>query len=250
MAPILFSVGGYDVSSSVVFLILAILAGLIVGRIESRRVGVAARGFYLYGITVVPIVLLLAGLNGLIFEILLWNILPNYAYTGSSGLVSYGAVLGALAWGYIVTRAIKQPVAERLDLISVILPLILAIYRIGCLLNGCCHGREIGGLLANLLLGVSGDGVSRYPTQIMLMLMNFGIFAWLWRRRKRKSFDGEQTLFFLLIYSLGRLIIDAFRELPRVLGPLSLHQLSELTILLITIGVFIFVRRKAKLHKV
>jgi phosphatidylglycerol:prolipoprotein diacylglycerol transferase len=197
----------------------------------------------------VPIVLLLAGLNGLIFEIVLWNVVENYAFTGSSGLVSYGAVVGALAWGYVITRAVKQPAPERLDLIAVIFPLILGIYRIGCLLNGCCHGMEIEGFLARFLYGDTSGGIHRYPTQIMLMLMNFGLFTWLWLRRKRKSFDGEQALLFLMLYSLGRLIIDAFRELPRVLGLLSLHQLSEIVILLIATGVFFYVRRRAMTQK-
>jgi phosphatidylglycerol:prolipoprotein diacylglycerol transferase len=249
MAPILFSIGGFQVYSSVVFLVLAILAGLIVGRIESRRLGISARDFYLYSITVVPIGLLLAALNGLVFEIVLWNLVENYAFTGSSGLVSYGAVVGALAWGHIFTRAVKGPVPERLDLIAVTIPLILGIYRIGCLLNGCCHGREIGETLAFDFLSNHGDSVARYPTQVMLMLMNFGLFAWLWWRRKRKSFDGELALLFLILYSLGRLIIDGLRELPAVLGPLSLHQLSELLILLIAIGAFVYVRKRDVIEK-
>jgi phosphatidylglycerol:prolipoprotein diacylglycerol transferase len=249
MAPILFTIGNLQIYSSVVFLILAVLSGLIVGRIESRRLGVSARGFHLYGITVVPIGLLLAALNGLVFEIVLWNFVENYAFTGSSGLVSYGAVVGALAWGYVFTRAVKGPVPERLDLIAVTIPLILGIYRIGCLLNGCCHGREIGEILALDFISHQGDATLRYPTQVMLMLMNFGLFAWLWWRRKRKSFEGEQALLFLILYSLGRLIIDGFRELPAVLGPLSLHQLSEFAILLIASGVFLYVRRNEKLQR-
>lgn len=249
MAPILFSIGGFQVYSAVVFLVLAILAGLIVGRIESRRLGVSARDFYLYGITVVPIGLLLAGLNGFVFEILLWNLVENYAFTGASGLVSYGAVVGALVWGYVFTRMAKGPIPERLDLIAVTIPLILGIYRIGCFLNGCCHGREIGEILALDFLLSHGDSVVRYPTQVMLMLMNFGLFGWLWWRRKRKLFDGEQALLFLILYSLGRLIIDGFRELPAVLGPMSLHQVSELLILLIASAVFVYVRRRGLIEK-
>ena len=68
----------------------------------------------------------------------------------------------------------------------------------------------------------------------MLMIFNFALFAWLWLRRKRTSFDGELTLAYLMVYSLGRLGIDAFRSLPRVLGPFSLHQLASMTILLIS----------------
>ncbi|HEY71265.1 MAG TPA: prolipoprotein diacylglyceryl transferase [Anaerolineae bacterium] len=249
MFPILFTIGGFKVYASVFFLVLALLVGLVVGGRESRRLGVPNREFLLFAVSVVPIVLGLAVLNGLVFEITLWNILPDYEYSGSGGLVSFGAVLGALAWGAVLTRVFKQPITERLDLIAVILPLILGIYRIGCFLNGCCFGKEIQGLLAVYLFGQNGDGVHRYPTQIMLMLMNLAVFAWLWQRRMKKSFHGELTLSFLVLYSLGRLIIDAFRALPNMLGPLSLHQLSALAIFMITIGFFIHLRRTELLQE-
>ncbi len=243
MYPILFTIGGFKVYASVFFLVLALLVGLVAGAGESRRLGVPNREFLLFAFSVVPIVLALAVLNGWIFEIALWNILPDYEYSGPGGLVSFGAVLGALAWGAILTRVFKKSIAERLDMIAVVLPLILGIYRIGCFLNGCCFGKEIEGALAVFLFGENGDGLHRYPTQIMLMLMNFAIFAWLWRRRKKKSFQGELTLSFIVLYALGRLFVDAFRELPRVLGPMSLHQLSALAILLITIGIFLYMRK-------
>ena len=53
-------------------------------------------------------------------------------------------------------------------------------------------------------------------------------------RRKRATFAGQQVLLFLIAYSLGRLAIDALRDLPRILGPFSLHQITALAILLIT----------------
>ncbi|MGD8813308.1 MAG: prolipoprotein diacylglyceryl transferase [Anaerolineales bacterium] len=249
MYPVLLTIGDFKVYASVVFLVLAILAGWIVGKRESRRLGITSRAFFLYGMSVLPIVFFLGWLNGLIFEIGLWNILPNYVYSGSAGLVSFGAVLGALAWGSVLTKAIKQPIAERLDLIAVILPLVLGIYRIGCFLNGCCYGKAIEDFQAIDLSVLSGDGVPRYPTQIMLMLMNFVIFGWLWIRRKKKTFQGEQTLSFLTLYSLGRLMFDAFRELPSVLGPLNLHQLSSIAILSITIGFWIYLRKAGILQK-
>lgn len=237
MFPVLLTIGDFKVYSSIVFLVLAILVGLIVGRIEARRVGIAGPGFYVYSVSVIPVALALAALNGWGFEIALWNILQNYEFEGSGGLVSFGAVLGALGWGFALAKLARQAPGKVLDVISVALPLILGIYRIGCLLNGCCHGMETDGFLAMQLPGGNGVWAPRYPTQIMLMLLDFGIFGWLWLRRKKKSFQGELTLSFLWLCSLGRLVIDAFRDLPRVLGPLSLHQLSSLAIMLITIGI-------------
>jgi phosphatidylglycerol:prolipoprotein diacylglycerol transferase len=245
MYPILFRIGNFKVYSSVVFFVLGLLAGLVAGWVEARRRGIPARSFYLYWGSAIPISLILAVLNGLFFEVVLWNLLQNFEFELFGGLVSFGAVLGALGWGYVLAKITRQPAGPGLDAISVVFPLILGVYRIGCLLNGCCYGRETDGILGMVLPGGGGVWAPRYPTQIMLMLFNFALFAWLWLRRKRTAFQGELTLGFLLLYSGGRFFIDAFRDLPGVLGPLSLHQLEALAIFLVT-SVFGLKMRKAR----
>ena len=166
----------------------------------------------------------------------------------SNGLISFGAIAGTLLLGYILSKVRKQNTGVTLDTISLILPLVLGIYRIGCVLNGCCHGLETESFLGVVLPDDFGIWARRYPTQIWLMLFNLGLFAWLWSLRKKKSFDGIITIYYLLAYSLGRLIIDAFRELPPALGPLSLHQVMALTMLLATLYAYAeiyFARRSA-----
>lgn len=135
-----------------------------------------------------------------------------------------------------------------MDTISLALPLILAIYRIGCLLNGCCYGLETDSFFGIVLPGYFGVWAKRYPTQIWLFVLNLALFTWLWSMRKKKSFDGILTIHYLILYSLGRLVIDAFRDLPRVLGPFSFHQLLAMTILLTTLYAYAeiyFARRSA-----
>jgi phosphatidylglycerol:prolipoprotein diacylglycerol transferase len=56
------------------------------------------------------------------------------------GLVVYGSVIGGLAAGFVFLRRKKLPVLAIADLTAPSMVLGLAIGRIGCLLNGCCHG--------------------------------------------------------------------------------------------------------------
>jgi phosphatidylglycerol:prolipoprotein diacylglycerol transferase len=233
MIPILFTLGDIEISSSVFFLVLGILAGIAVGWSEARRVGIPDRLFHGLWASAVPLALLLAALNGWIFETGFAEGLRSLARADYSGLVSFGAILAALAWSYLYSKLVKIPTGLLLDGISVVLPMVLGVYRIGCILAGCCHGLETEGFLGLYLPDRGGVWANRYPTQIMLLLFNFALFGWLWSRRKRRVFDGEQIMLYLFVYSLGRLIIDALRDLPRVLGPFSLHQLTSLAILLI-----------------
>ncbi|MGD2252552.1 MAG: prolipoprotein diacylglyceryl transferase [Anaerolineales bacterium] len=233
MIPILFTVGDTPIYSSPFFLVTGILAGLALGWVEARRVGISNRQFHLFWVSAVPLALVFAALNAWIFEVGIANVLASIGSIEYNGLVSFGAILAILLWGYAYARITKLPVSLILDTVSTVLPLILCIYRIGCILTGCCYGLETDGFLGFFLPGKHGVWAYRYPTQIMLFTLNLVIFAWLWWWRRRKSWPGQRVLLFLLAYSLGRLGIDALRDLPRVFGPLSLHQLTAIAIILI-----------------
>ena len=240
MYPILFTIGSFDLRASYIFLFLGILAGILVGQKETQRLGFSSSTFHLYWILVVPLVLLFFVLNGFIFDIEFFDTFKKVEYVLSrSFFSSFGMILGMLFLGYLVAKLRKENIGLLLDLISLTLPLILGIYRIGCLLNGCCYGLETDSVLGMILPDHFGVWLNRYPTQIWLLLFNFALFIWLWSRRKPKSFDGHLALSYLILYSLGRLIIDAFRDLPRVFGVFSLSQLISIAILLIMTYIYI-----------
>ncbi len=235
MFPVFYTIENFDLRASYVFLTLGILAGIVVGFKEARRAGIAAKDFHLYWMSAVPFALLIGALNGFLFRFRITDALARVDEALSYGLISFGAIAGMLILGYLLAIVRKQNAGLVLDTIALILPLILGIYRIGCLLNGCCYGQETDSFLGIVLPNDFGIWARRYPTQIWLMIFNLGLFAWLWSQREKKAFDGMLTIQYLVIYSAGRFIIDGFRELPSALGPLSLHQVMALTMLLITL---------------
>ncbi len=237
MCPILFHIGDWQVQSATVFLVAGILLGVVVGWIEAKRVGLSSRDVWLFAALAVPVTLFLGILNGYVFRLILYRDASLHFELFDSGLVSFGVVLGAFAVSWLQARLSKIPPAKSMDVVALALPLILAVYRIGCLLNGCCYGRETDGFLGVYLPGDYGEWAYRYPTQIMLMVFDWVLFGFLYWRRKHKEFDGSQTFAFFLIYSLGRLVIDSFRDLPAVLIGLSVHQVTSLVILIVTLAV-------------
>jgi len=233
MYPILFTFGSIDFHSQSILFVLGALLGFYIFRQEARRAGITKHDI-LVGLAIVfPITYLVLYLNGAIFRLLrLGWVNPEINLSPSTA--SFGLVLGVLFSGYIAAKRRKLPVGRTLDCISLALPVAQCIGRIGCLLNGCCYGLETGSFLGMYLPGSFGVWAYRYPTQIMLALFDLALFAWLWLRRANKPYDGYLTLSYLFIYSAGRLVIDSFRDLPRVLGPFSPHQLTAAAILLIT----------------
>lgn len=132
-----------------------------------------------------------------------------------------------------------------LDLVAASIPVPWIVGKVGCLLNGCCHGSP-----CSLPWAVTfGDGargapagVPLHPTQLYevgLMLVLLGVFALLRSDRWR----GTKLLWFLLIYGLGRAATDFLRgDNPApIAGPFTLTQVLCLSAALVAFAVLPFV---------
>ena len=85
--------------------------------------------------------------------------------------------------------------------------------RIGCLLAGCCYGKETDSFLSITFQNsdFAPNGVTLIPTQIYASLLDFLHFGILLFIARRKKADGEVAACYLLFYSAGRFILEFFR---------------------------------------
>jgi phosphatidylglycerol:prolipoprotein diacylglycerol transferase len=244
MYPVLFTIGGFEVRSYYVLLTLGTVLGVWAASREARRVGFYKKEITPFIVAIIPAGLAGGLLNGWLFDLESYRVLARGRLHCNLNLVSFGMIFAVYFICWVFTRHAKDDFKKLLDVVTLALPIILGITRIGCLLNGCCYGRPTNGFGGMYLPGNFGEWAYRYPTQIMLMALNAGLFLWLWLIRKRKPFEGSLTLLFLIVYATGRSLIDALRDLPHVLGPFSLLQLTSLAILVICLPLYILQRRK------
>jgi len=134
------------------------------------------------------------------------------------GIVSYGGffggALGAIAWA----RRRKLPVARVGDALMPALFLGQAFGRIGCFLVGDDYGRPWDGPWAVAFPAREGGlipehlvGLPLHPSQLYLCAMNVLIFAsmaWLFARRR---WDGQVLVTTMLLYALGRFLVEFTR---------------------------------------
>lgn len=229
MYPVL-TLGPWQVRSySAVMALVLVLAVTAMWRLSRRagfpsgQVSLCAMGMALSG--------LLGGrLNAWLFHLGDQFGWPNLNLVSfRAGATGFGAILGVLTFAALFSWWRRWDVWRLLDVAAVIMPLGEAIQRIGCLLNGCCFGRETSSVLGIYLPDTAGHWADRYPTQALSGLFCLWLAAWLWSRRHRTAFPGELTLTYLVIYGAGRLVLDALRgDQITVLGLLSAHQLAAL----------------------
>ena len=128
------------------------------------------------------------------------------------GLVFYGGLIGASLAGLVFARIKKLPVWKVGDTIAPSIALGSAFGRIGCLLNGCCYGRECHLPWAiHFPQGHPTYPHGVHPTEIYDAALNLGFYCFLaWMIRKKK-FDGQVFAVYLVGYAVLRSTVEFFR---------------------------------------
>jgi phosphatidylglycerol:prolipoprotein diacylglycerol transferase len=138
------------------------------------------------------------------------------------------------------------------DAIAVGAPLAQAIGRIGCTLNGCCHGKPSpfnsfpGAVIYTARDTIPSQywGVPLYPAQIYFLLWNLIVFAVVWRFRGKLKPQGSLFFLYLCLYAVGDFGLRFFRVNEPFLLGLQQGQVISLAILVIAVPWLIIRMRK------
>jgi len=246
MRPILFSIGAVHVPASAFFFGLSCLIGLGAGWKAGKRIGYTHAEIIVVFVGAVLMAYILGKGNAWLFDRLDPLIDKDIHPFFSSGFVSFGAIWGALAFGGLFAHFRQRSAPTLIDVLAGVLPLIESIYRIGCLLTGCCYGKETSGWGGLYLPDIYGKWAMRYPTQLLYMAFTFVLFLWLCAKRKHSSYAGSITVLFLGTYSAGRLLIDFLRDGLPSIGILSYHQITAIGTLIAAAILHYFFRKSRK----
>ena len=173
---------------------------------------------------------------------------PGVILDEMEGFVVYGGIIGGVLAGYVVCRIKKEKFWQYFDLIAPAIALAQGFGRIGCLLAGCCYGKETDSPLSITFhtSDFAPNDVALIPTQIYSSILDFlnCIVLCLIARYAKK----ERTVSgcYLIFYSTGRFILEFFRgDLERgSVGVLSTSQF--ISIFIFVIGAAILFTRKKK----
>ncbi|HEX9107235.1 MAG TPA: prolipoprotein diacylglyceryl transferase family protein [Longimicrobiales bacterium] len=180
--PVLGHLGPVPIYSYETLVLLALLAAAALLWWDTRAQAQSRRGELL----VLAVAALVGGAAGA--KLLEWALHPSlFAAAGWGALVSGRTVLGGLLGGWLAVAIAKRRMGisgRRGNLLAAPIALGLLVGRIGCFLNGCCHGTATG-----LPWGVDfGDGIRRHPTQLYeaaFALAALVVLRLPWRRRAR-----------------------------------------------------------------
>jgi phosphatidylglycerol---prolipoprotein diacylglyceryl transferase len=181
-----------------------------------------------------------------------WEVFKRW----QSGFVLYGGLIAGLAAGVLYIKMRGQSMAVIGDLVAPSVMLGLAFGRIGCFLNGCCHGKPGTGFPCVSFpadspaareqkkgWNVPSDPV--HPTQLYETIATIGFFFLLsWLYRKKRKANGELFLMMAMLYAGWRFLIEFVRgdKRPQWLGELSYSQVVSI-VLFAGAGLWLFFLR-------
>lgn len=131
------------------------------------------------------------------------------------GFVFYGSLIFAIPVIIWWLNKQKIPVRPFMDILAFAGPVVHSFGRVGCFLAGCCHGK-----VCHNYLGVTftdPHSMARplhtplYPTQLFDIALNLLILVAVFALRKKQQFEGQLFLLYLLMYAVGRSVVEEFR---------------------------------------
>ena len=161
------------------------------------------------------------------------------------GLAIYGAVIAVVIVGICVSRHRGYKLGAMLDLAVMGLLIGQCIGRWGNFMNREAFGAETDVFCRMGLIAPDGSSIFVHPTFLYESLWNVGVLLFLFWFRKRKKFNGEVFLMYLIGYGLGRIWIEGLRT-DQLLLPVVGLPVSQLLSGCLVVGCTILVVWKRK----
>ncbi|MBI5587863.1 MAG: prolipoprotein diacylglyceryl transferase [Deltaproteobacteria bacterium] len=164
------------------------------------------------------------------------------------GLAIHGGLIGggASAWFYLKKRGVYF--WRMADAVAPAIILGQAFGRFGNFMNGDAHGRPTTmpwGMVfpPTSIAGSEFPNTPLHPTMLYELAINFSIFCFLWLvLRKKDHRDGYIFGMYIVLYSLGRFVVEHFRADSLMLGPIRVAQLVSLSIA-VAVGALVIKKR-------
>ncbi|MEY8234373.1 prolipoprotein diacylglyceryl transferase [Lachnospiraceae bacterium 66-29] len=173
---------------------------------------------------------------------------PSILWNFQNGWVVYGGIIGGVLASMVYCRYKKADFVRYLDLVIPAVAFAQGCGRLGCFFAGCCYGRETDSIfhIQYWQSEYAPNGVKLIPTQIYSSIGDFALAFLLMAYAKREPKKGKIAAGYGILYSIGRFVIEMFRNDHRgALGALSTSQMISIVILVLGIGGFVLAEKRS-----
>ncbi|WP_038265480.1 prolipoprotein diacylglyceryl transferase [Peptoclostridium litorale] len=240
MDPVAFRIFGIDIRWYGILMASGILIGMVLALREAKRQGIEENTMLDLFLVAIPSAIVGARAYYVIFN---WSYYSGdflkMINTRLGGMAIHGGVIGGVLAGYIFCRVKKLSFPKLVDITAPSLILGQAIGRWGNFINQEAHGGP-----TDLPWGIMVDGMKVHPTFLYESIWNLGVFALLLFMRRKKRYEGQVMVVYMMAYSLGRFWIEGLRTDSLMLGPLRMAQVISIVLIGIAIIINMIMTKK------
>lgn len=242
--PIAFSIGPITVRWYGLLIATALLIGAVGGCYGCRKEGIDEDDF----LTIFMVVAVAAIIGARAYYVIF-----NWPYYGThpdqiiavwnGGLAIHGGLIAGVLTLWLGCKYYKIRFWQLADILAPLMILGQAIGRWGNYFNQEAYGFAVS--KADVPWAMWIDGAYRHPTFLYESIWNLLVFFFLlWLTKQLFTCEGEVGLSYLMLYSVGRFVVEGFRTDSLMLGPLRMAQVMSIC-LFVGAALVLLYRRKS-----
>lgn len=248
MNPVAFTIFNIPVRWYGILIASAVLLGIYLAVRESKRLGYDPDLFIDFCLWAVPVAIIGARIYYVVFQWSYYRAHPSEIIAiWHGGIAIYGAVLAGILVGVIFAKARKVDFWQLADIAAPSLILGQAIGRWGNFFNGEAYGYLVSSpKWQRFPAAVYVNGQWHMATFFYESMWDLAVFIFLMWYRKRKKYSGDVFLAYLILYGIGRFIVEGLRTDSLMWGTLRVSQVLSLVLIIVAIAIRIYWKRKGK----
>ncbi len=259
LSRVFLKMGSFTVYWYGVIICLGIILGFAVAFVRMKKIGVTTDDLSDLILFCVPSAIIGARLYYVLASLETYHSFYEMIAVWNGGLAIYGGVIAGIVSFTLVCRHKKKPLFKMYDCAAPGLILGQVIGRWGNFFNAEAYGStsafeflgkkiDISSFSLNNPLRMTINGEAVQPTFLYESLWNLCGFVLMNLFFKKKGFDGEVLLWYLLWYGLGRSVIEGLRTDSLTSGNIRISQLLAL-LCFVAGSVIVIVMRIKKYHE-
>ena len=242
---ILCSFNGLSIHWYAVMIVLGIVAGFVVCKINENKYKIKYEYILELSLITFPMAIIFARLYYVLFNLDYYMQNPaDIIKIWNGGIAIYGAIIGSIIAIVIYCKIRKINILEMFDYIVPALAIGQCIGRWGNFFNTEAHGTETNSLLR---MGIYENGkyIQVHPTFLYESICTLLIFIVLMIMTRKKKYNGQLTCIYFFMYGIARAIIESFRTDSLMIGEFRISQIISIIIAVIC-GIILLKNRKGR----
>ncbi|MBR4719363.1 MAG: prolipoprotein diacylglyceryl transferase [Lachnospiraceae bacterium] len=246
MAIDLFTVGPFTVHGYGLMIGIGFVLAVLIGGYRTKKLGLSEDDF-----TNISICVLLFGWMGgkIMFIIVNFRqfLISPMSTLGSEGFVVYGGIITGILSIFVYCKIKKLSFLTYMDMMAPAVAINQGLGRVGCFMAGCCYGKPTDSWFGVVFPenSLAPAGIRLIPTQLISALFDILLAVFLILITRKVKYRGMVSGIYLLMYGVGRFIIEIFRDDKDrgMVGILSTSQFISIFMVIFAVCYLYFVNK-------